>query len=228
LTYASLAIPIPSDSSAVNKLSLIGTIIQKVIKFVLEDYLLKTCVASQLQGETNASNIIRIHLVSMAMECLGNCAMLMGQRCKPLLNFVLYPLMALVLDRHVVIKQASVSTLHRLALYLSYGNFRDMIVSNLEFLVDESCSALRGPSGSFASQSQLLQVTYSVLELVLDTIGYEAFYDVNASSMRAQSALALSPVILLKDMILNTLDNVDNYAAMGLMSHKQVNLCFTN
>ncbi len=125
-----------------------------------------------------------------------------------------------VSDSLIVIRQSAISTLHRLSMYLHFSSISSFFIHNLAHVVDESCANLRCNAAVADTNDSMSRYStaFGVLELVLDTVGYQAFLN----NQSFGPTLHISPLILIRDTVLNTLDNIDKMAAVRSLSHDQV------
>jgi hypothetical protein len=104
----------------------------------------------------------------------------------------------LLVDSDEVINITTKSTLLRLAMYMRYESFTDLIRANLNFIVDTSCAILRNNSLNNVknNNNNLVSRTHLIIDVVFSELGSEIFDD-NATASSSTSALSL-----LKDMVI--------------------------
>lgn len=180
-------------------------------------------------------------LVSVAVEGIANCAVILGrEKFEPYLQEVshidlfksmflcfqcLYPLLELMVDTDNLVRQAAKCTLERVALYLQLRGFSELVRVNLDYIVDEACANLRMISNTFKGRSSsasngvglggidrrknnhryVSPSTHLIVDLVFTAIGG----DLDGAAV---DPALVAPMYLLKDMIFDTLENIDTLA----------------
>ena len=84
-------------------------------------------------------------LSAQMVEVIANFAFILGTKFKARLIDVFYILIELTVDQNadVIVRQASASTLRRIAIYLEYDDVYSMLKDNLDYVVDNTCVQLR-------------------------------------------------------------------------------------
>ena len=158
-------------------------------------------------------------LSAQMVEVIANFAFILGTKFKARLIDVFYILIELTVDQNadVIVRQASASTLRRIAIYLEYDDVYSMLKDNLDYVVDNTCVQLRNSVTLSYMHTHSSRYNYRsalVVDAVFGAFGCSLF----TSSNELNESKAQASFSMLKDMILDTLDNVDQLAATSNIS----------
>ena len=146
-------------------------------------------------------------LTASLVECMANCAFVLGEAFRPLLVDALYPLLEAATESDAVVKQAALSSLARIALYSGYDSIAALLVENVDYVVDCVCLSLRSFSRSRTAEgSRAPRVLDLVLGLSFSTPSSSSFSSVGLGSK----------LMLIRDSALDALDRLDRLTGMEL------------
>ena len=158
-------------------------------------------------------------LLAQLIEVIANLSFILGIKFRSQLVDVFYILVELTVDQNadIIVRQASASTLKRVAMYLDYNDVYEMLKENIDYIVDNACIQLRN-SVTLSPTSMELMTPSSrnynyrsalVVDAVFNALGSSVFQSNNPGD-ESKSQVSFS---MLKDMILDTIDNIDQLAA---------------
>ena len=150
-------------------------------------------------------------LSAQMVEVIANFAFILGTKFKARLIDVFYILIELTVDQNadVIVRQASASTLRRIAIYLEYDDVYSMLKDNLDYVVDNTCVQLRNSVTLSYMHTHSSRYNYRsalVVDAVFGAFGCSLF----TSSNELNESKAQASFSMLKDMILDTLDILHN------------------
>ena len=145
-------------------------------------------------------------LTAQMIEAVANLAFILGVKFRDRLVDVFYIFIELTVDQSIdtIVRQASASTLKRMAIYMDYRDVYDMLKDNLDYVVDNACVQLRNSvtlSSKYHHLRRIIIIDPLVVDAVFSSLGGSVF---QTGAVVAQSKTQDS-FSMLKDMILDTL-----------------------